>query len=137
MAAVASDLERADAALKKLLDEINSTLGDFSECPAMSATDVASSGDSPLHKVAIWGDVAAAEVLLRNGANINALGEDDDTPLHRAIAGGHVEMVRYLLAHGANADLANRYDNTPSKDAESSGDPSLVAAFRWQSKEPP
>lgn len=60
------------------------------------------SGETPLHIMAIWGDVEAARVLLDAGAEIDALGEEDHTPLHEAIHQGHIEMVRFLVARGAN-----------------------------------
>ncbi len=116
--------------LQKLLDEINSTLDDFANRPAQTANDKSASGDAPLHKVAIWGDLSAAEVLLRGGADVNARGEDDDTPLHRAVAGSHATMIRFLVDHGADPNLPNRYGNTAERDAETIGDATLVGAMR-------
>jgi ankyrin repeat protein len=133
---VASEKSEIKDDLKRVLDEINSSLGDFSERPAKLATDIAVSGDTPLHKIAIWGDVASAEVLLSNGADVNAHGEDQDTPLHRAIAGEHLDMIRFLLANGARHDLPNRYGTSPLVEAENSGNPSFVAAFRLKSADP-
>ena len=124
-----NEQDAANAALKRVLDEINSAMGDFRERPAKAATDVSVSGDTPLHKIAIWGDIESAEVLLRSGANVNAPGEDDDLPLHRAIAGGHIDMIRYLLLHGARSDIPNRYGTTPLSEAELTGDASIKAAF--------
>lgn len=43
------------------------------------------SGETPLHIVAIWGDVDSARVLLDAGAEIDVRGEEDCTPLHEAI----------------------------------------------------
>ncbi len=64
------------------------------------------SGETPLHIVAVWGDVESAKVLLDAGADIDVLGEDDHTPLHEAIGQGHIEMVRLLISRGA--DLRRR-----------------------------
>jgi len=94
-----------------VLDRINIAITDYMCKPAKAASDVGSTGDYPLHKVAIWGDVAAAEVLLAHGADINARGEDDDTPLHRSMR--HPEMVRFLLSRGADPDLKDRYGRSP------------------------
>jgi ankyrin repeat protein len=95
--------------LERVLFRINNDVADWFGAPATGANDRAVTGDFPLHKVAIWGDVRGAEILLRNGADVNARGEDDDTPIQRAITGGSVEMVRYLLEQGADIDLRNRY----------------------------
>ena len=94
--------------LKDVLADVNS-LGDWKPF-AKTANDRAPYPflDYPLHKVAIWGDIEAAGVLLAHGADINAPGEDDDRPLHRAL---NREMVVYLLEHGANPDLTNMYGN--------------------------
>jgi len=92
--------------LEEVLEQVNS-LGDW-DPPATSANDRAPypSLDYPLHKVAIWGEVDAAEVLVAHGADVNAPGEDDDRPLHRAHGR---EMVIFLLSHGADPDLTNMY----------------------------
>ncbi len=113
--------------LSDVLRRVNEDMSDFWEQPAKSAMDKGSSDDYPLHKIAIWGDVDAAKVLLANGADINALGEDGDTPLHRAIAGEKVEMARFLILQGANVYLQNMYGNTALDDITDSGSPELMA----------
>jgi ankyrin repeat protein len=65
-----------------------------------------SSGETPLHIVATWGDVDSARALLDAGAEIDVDGEEDHTPLHEAIEQGHLEMVRLLISRGA--DLKRR-----------------------------
>lgn len=104
--------------LKDVLNRINEAVTDFINNPARTANNRGAYDDYPLHKVAIWGDIPAATMLLAHGAEINALGENDDTPLHRAVAGGHIDMVRLLLDRGANPHLKNIYGNTPLADAE-------------------
>jgi cytohesin len=87
--------------------------------PARSASDRGECEDYPLHKVAIWGDVEAAEVLLQNGADINSRGEDDDTPLHRALMSDNAHaMVVFLLTRGANPDLKDIYGKRPRERIE-------------------
>ena len=110
-----------------VLRRINESMADFWDSPAKTASDRGSSNDCPLHKVAIWGDVNAAKVLLKNGADINAAGEDDDTPLHRAIAGEKIEMARFLISQGADVHIENMYGNTSLDDAAISSCPDLVA----------
>ncbi|MBU1425896.1 MAG: ankyrin repeat domain-containing protein [Gammaproteobacteria bacterium] len=95
--------------LQEVLRRVNETMDDFASKPAKTANDRGAFEDYPLHKVAIWGDVDAASVLLDNGADINAIGEDGDTPLHRAIAGDKPDMVQFLISRGADTSIRNRY----------------------------
>lgn len=93
--------------------EKGEAVDDFASKPATGASDKGAFDDFPLHKVAVWGDVEAAEVLLAHGADITARGADDDTPLHRALMGGHLEMMQFLLSRGANPDLRDIYGDSP------------------------
>lgn len=96
-------------ALEDVLRRINESVDDFTSRPAKTPNDRGAFEDYPLHKVAFWGDVEAAAVLLDHGADINALGEDGDTPLHRAVAAGHEQMVKFLISRGADVNIRNRY----------------------------
>jgi ankyrin repeat protein len=104
--------------LEDVLRQVNESVSDFHERPARSANDRGAYLDYPLHKVAIWGDVAAATVLLDNGADVNSIGEDGDTPLHRAFASGKTEMVRLLLSRGANKEITNRFGTPAFEDSD-------------------
>ena len=64
-------------------------------------------GDTPLHIVAIWGDVESAEILIQEGAEIDARGEDNFTPLHNAVEQNKIELVKLLLKYGANRFLCS------------------------------
>ncbi|QEC76811.1 ankyrin repeat domain-containing protein [Mucilaginibacter ginsenosidivorax] len=56
-----------------------------------------------LHDMAQKGDLAKAELLLKHGANINALDEEyQSTPLGMAARWGHFDMAGYLLKQGAD-----------------------------------
>jgi ankyrin repeat protein len=113
-----------------VLDRLNESLDDFASEPARTASDIGAFGDYPLHKVAIWGDIDAAGILLSFGADANARGEDGDTPLHRAVVGGHAEMVRLLLKHGADPNVVNRHGSSPAKNAQESGNELLMRAMK-------
>lgn len=115
--------------LEDVLRKINESADDFREQPATTASDKGAFEDYPLHKVAIWGDIPSAAVLLASGADINVTGEDGDTPLHRAIAGGHASMIRYLVSKGANLHQKNRYGHTPKDEAEATADKSIIETF--------
>ena len=64
-----------------------------------------SSGDTPLHIAAIWGDADAIESLLAAGADVNAKGDMSCTPLHYAVSQGKVEAAKSLIKHGASLDI--------------------------------
>ena len=97
--------------LREVLELINSC-GDWFEMPATSANQQGAYADYPLHKVAHWGDVEAARVLLDNGADIDAVGEDEETPLLRAILGRKTEMIKFLLSRGADLNPKDIYGKT-------------------------
>ncbi|MBK6982962.1 MAG: ankyrin repeat domain-containing protein [Betaproteobacteria bacterium] len=60
------------------------------------------------------GDLAAAALLLRRGAQINSrFGGEGQTALHRAAAQNEVQMVKFLLDHGADPNVADADGNTP------------------------
>lgn len=63
--------------------------------------------------------LATAEVLLDNGAAVNAKAEDGETPLHFAADQGDHELVKVLLAHGANANARSDVGATPLHSAAS------------------
>lgn len=80
---------------------------------------------TPLHVVAVWGDVDAARILLDAGAEIDVSGEGDFTALHEAILQEHVEMVRLLVARGADLQRRCEFGSTLEL-AESAENPELL-----------
>lgn len=63
---------------------------------------------TPLHAVAIFGNVEVAEVLLRHGADVNGLSFLSDTPLHIAAMNGHLRLMQVLIDHGADVNSRDR-----------------------------
>jgi ankyrin repeat protein len=59
-------------------------------------------GDPPLIDVAMLGLDHIAEVLLRHGANPNAVSETYDNALHLAVRNVNERMIRLLLEAGAD-----------------------------------
>lgn len=61
-------------------------------------------GSTPLHGAASKGNVAVAEVLIKNGAEVNAiLSYYGETPLDIAIRKEHKEMADLLRKHGGKS----------------------------------
>ncbi|KAJ6440347.1 ankyrin repeats (3 copies) domain-containing protein [Purpureocillium lavendulum] len=71
---------------------------------------------SALHEAATYADAEVVELLLENGANVNAVALDPnsrDTPLHRAASANRVKTARLLLAKGADLSAVDALGNTP------------------------
>ena len=57
---------------------------------------------TPLHTASPLGDIPIAELLLNNGAAVNARDDEGATPLYLASANGHVHLTELLLDRGAD-----------------------------------
>lgn len=73
-------------------------------------------GETPLMYLAVVGETARAQALIKRGAQVNRLGW---TPLHYAASRGHLETVNLLLENGAQV-------NSPGPDGTSA---LMMAAF--------
>ena len=87
-------------------------------------------GDTPLHTAALCGSVTIVTELLRNGADVHAITDenqytplfyavmkDDDNHLHGTVE-NHIEIVRLLLQFGAKIDALNTSGDTPLHHAQ-------------------
>ena len=52
-------------------------------------------------------------VLIKAGADLNSVDEDNNTLLHCAVNLGNYEIIKVLLENGANANSQGRYNQTP------------------------
>jgi|LakMenEpi03Aug12_release.lakeMendotaPanAssembly.Ray.scaffolds.fasta_scaffold314144_2 ankyrin repeat protein len=68
---------------------------------------------TPLHIAAVFGQTAAAELLLSHNADVSLSDNDGNTALHMAVFLGHTDVVRTLLAHGADPLARNRDGFSP------------------------
>jgi uncharacterized protein len=75
-----------------------------------------------LHDMAQKGDIKKAELLIKYGADINAVDEEyQSTPLGMAARWGHSEMVEYLLNQGADRSKSGATWSTPVAWAKKKG----------------
>jgi len=82
-------------------------------------------GDTPLHVLAWRNDIERMELLVRAGADVNALGEMNETPLHIAMRQRNRAMAQLLLESGAQPDIRSEFGETP-RDLASEGGKEFV-----------
>ena len=87
-------------------------------------------GDTPLHDVAFGGRYRLAELLIAEGADVNARNHEGDTPLHRVtqrvltgltdkadvlkgLMRTRRDIAELLIKNGADVNAKNRHSNTP------------------------
>jgi ankyrin repeat protein len=86
---------------------------------------------TPLMAASYLGHIAAAQVLLESGADVNAKRSHDGvTALMQACINGHAEVVRMLLDSRADVNVAKTNDGkTALKLACTKGDPGVIQAL--------
>ena len=73
---------------------------------------------TPLHIVSGHGHKEIAELLIVEGADVNAKSENGVTPLHWAALHGHKEVAELLIAKGADVNAKNDFGETPLDGAD-------------------
>ena len=85
------------------------------------------SGWTVLHRAANTGQTDIAELLIANGADVNATTADFRyTPLFWAVRRGHRAMAELLIRNGANVDATDARASTPLHHAAMQGDIGIV-----------
>jgi hypothetical protein len=69
-------------------------------------------GGTPLHLAALYRHKKIVELLIAEGADVDAKSKGR-TPLFFAATHGHKEIVELLIAEGADVDAKDRHGNTP------------------------
>lgn len=68
--------------------------------------------ETPLHILAIQGDIEGCRLLLEAGAEVDYPGEQGYTALHEAVHQGHTEIVKLLLEYGSDPSLTTELGTT-------------------------
>lgn len=63
------------------------------------------------------GDIATVAEMLRNGIDVNCIGENDSTPLIVACKNKSLEMCKLLISNGANINAQNKWGMSPLHNA--------------------
>ena len=85
--------------------------------------------NTALHAAITNRKTGVVQLLLGQGANVNASDGDDRMPLHVAAHHGDTELVELLLANGADVN-AQMEDGTPLANAENAGHTETAALLR-------
>ena len=80
--------------------------------------DAKTSGETPLHWAARFGQSQVAELLIAEGADVNAKNVVGQTPLHLAAGASHKEIIELLIAEGAEVNAKTKRGETPLDLAE-------------------
>ncbi|MHC4595745.1 MAG: ankyrin repeat domain-containing protein [Planctomycetota bacterium] len=70
-------------------------------------------GYTPLHSAACDGHKELAELLISNGADVNAKDSWGCTPLFHAVRHAHKELAEILIANGADVNAKDKWGCTP------------------------
>lgn len=70
-------------------------------------------GRTPLHKATAASQLAVAQFLLENGADIKARDNTGETALYLAVIAGNKGLVELLLSNGADVNAADNEGKTP------------------------
>ncbi|MBO4628533.1 MAG: ankyrin repeat domain-containing protein [Treponema sp.] len=79
--------------------------------------ELTTQGYTPLMLASAYEKIEAIELLIKNGANVNATTSDGRTTLILATVDGHTESVKTLLANGAEVDGKDKNGVTALMDA--------------------
>ena len=96
--------------------------GDVASVKSLLANDATlikardTDGSTPLHCATWKGHVEMVAFLLKSGADVNAINENEHwgtTPLHAAAHANQAAIAKLLLDHGANVKAKDKEGRTP------------------------
>ncbi|ULQ59519.1 ankyrin repeat domain-containing protein [Brucepastera parasyntrophica] len=87
-------------------------------------------GKTTLHEAARTENITFLQMLLANGADINAVDETGKTPLTDAIQGNRPDSVRLLLEKGASPVMQDMYGRNAFHEAVEYSAPEIISLIR-------
>mmetsp|Transcript_28648 Transcript_28648/g.50437 ORF Transcript_28648/g.50437 Transcript_28648/m.50437 type:complete len:216 (+) Transcript_28648:352-999(+) len=88
-------------------------------------------GWRPLHLACSLGKTNMAQILIRNGADVNAVTrQEGDTALHLAAINGHTLAVELLSREVSTLNPLNKNHNTPLQEAKKKNNKSVMQLLR-------
>jgi len=106
------------------------------ETPGMDPSTGNSVGQTALHVACLWGNLAAADCLIKNNADVNKTNDlTGGTPLHIAVTSpkpleGRLACAKLLLESGADPSIRDLRGGTPLAYAEEAEDPGMLALIK-------
>ena len=122
--------KRAPPTLEEILKRTAVVMYPAGPPASLTVQDRDSDGDTPLHKVSLWGDRSAISALAQAGADIDARGDMGKSPLCYAVMSNHVLAAERLLELGADPNLRDEFGLTPRQVALESGNKDMIKLFR-------
>ncbi|MGC2111075.1 MAG: ankyrin repeat domain-containing protein [Candidatus Korobacteraceae bacterium] len=110
-------------------------LGDVSRLQTLLSNDLelvnsrSNDGFTPLHLACFFGHLQAAEILIRNGADPNALSTNQIAIIHSAAASRNAEIVKLVLAAGTNPNSQQQGGYTALQGAALHNNVAMVRAL--------
>jgi len=126
-----ADMDISAAAMLGDIETLQSYLADDPEM----ARSTGAHGIPLLYHAAAGGDVAVAELLIDNGADLVTLTGPESTAVNLAAARSHLAMVRWLLDHGAPASVRDYEGKTALQRAEEAGHAEIAEMLRETERE--
>src|SRR6266850_1399743 len=125
----ASVAESPGALLATEAEEIKRIQAMIKESPDLINAVPLQGWGAPLHKAAYESQLAVAEFLLANGADIEIKNQSGQTPLHLAAQAGRKGMTELLLGKGARPNVSDKEGNTPLHWASRNGFKTVAEAL--------
>ena len=122
------DLLRGDSALLDAAKKGNVTRVQKLLTPEnINCRDSQGRNSTPLHLAAGYNNLEVAELLLENGADVNAQDKGGLIPLHNASSYGHLDIAALLIRYSTVVNATDKWGFTPLHEAAQKGRTQLCA----------